>query len=81
MGYKINDFIDEFKESIRQLNKELRYIADKLEESIHRTHNIKFIAEVFIDDMLFHLEKIEPVMDEMGTQYSEELKKSLGDEF
>ena len=81
MGYKIDNFISEFGESIRQLNKELRYVADKLEESVHHTHDIKFMAEVFIDDMLFHLEKIEPVMGEMETQYSEEFKKFLGDEF
>jgi len=39
------------------------------------------MAEIFIDDMLFHLEKIEPVMGDMETSYFEEFKKFLGDEF
>ena len=81
MGYKIDGFINGFKLSIAQLNHELHYVADKLEESIHREHDIKFSAEVFLDDMLVHLENVEPVMGEMETRYFEEFKKFLGDEF
>ena len=81
MGYTVNKFINGFMVSIGQLNHELRYVADKLEESIHVVHDIKFSAEVFLDDMLIHLEDVEPVMDEMETHYFEEFKKNFGYEF
>ena len=81
IGYKINDFIDEFKKSIQQLNNELRYIADKLEGSIHTTHNIKFPAEIFLNDMMINLEQVEPSEGETETHYLEEFKKSLDQEF
>lgn len=81
MGYKINDFIDEFKKSIQQLNNEIRYIADKLKESIHTTHNIKFHAEIFLHDMTINLEQVEPSEGETETHYIEEFKKSLDGEF
>jgi hypothetical protein len=67
--------------SIGQLNHELRYVADKLEESIHVAHEITFSAEVFVDDMLIHLEKVEPAMGEMAAHYFEEFKNNLGSEF
>ena len=81
MGYKVNEFINGFRVSIGQLNNELCYIADKLEESIHVADNIKFSAEVFLDDMTIHLEDVKPVMGEMETHYSEEFKNVLGYEF
>ena len=81
MGYKINDFIDEFKKSIQQLNNEIRYIADKLKESIHTTHNIKFPAEIFLNDMTINLEQVEPSVGETEAHYLKEFKKSLDQEF
>jgi hypothetical protein len=75
MGYKVNAFINEFGKSIYNLNSELNYVADKLEESIHRVHDINFPAEVFLNDMLIHLKEIEPVMGEAETHYLDEFKK------
>jgi len=75
LGYKIDEFILDFKISIEQLNKELRFIADKLQEAIYHDNNIKFLVEIVLDDMLMNLEEIEPGTDETETFYSKELEK------
>ena len=49
MGYKVNEFINEFGKSIRQLNHELRYVADKLEESIHIAHDWPSPQKLHVD--------------------------------
>ncbi len=81
LGYKVGAFIDNFGESIRQLNTELRYVVERLEESIQCAHDIKFPIEIFIDGILIHLEEIQVGTGEVETYYANEFKNNLGFEF
>lgn len=75
LGYKIEDFINQFKLSITQLNSELRFLAEKLEGNIYRENGSKFLAEVFMDRMFIRLEEIEPGTGETETFYAQEFEK------
>ncbi len=81
LGYRIDKFINNFKEGVEQLNNELSYIADKLEGAIHQKHDLKFSIELFANDMLIRLDEIKPGTDETEEHYYNEFKKILSDEF
>jgi len=81
MGYKVDAFIDDFKNAVAQLNNELKYISDKMEEAMYRENKVIFPAEVFVDNMLFHLEDMMPGTGEAETHYFDEFKKVLGSDF
>ena len=81
LGYKIDKLINNFKESVEHLNNEICYIAYKLEGAIHQRHASKFLIEIFTNDMLIHLDEIEPGTGETEEHYYDEFKKVLGEEF
>lgn len=80
-GYKINYLIRCFQERIDQLNHELRYVAEKLEEASRLRHDIVFSIETFVEDMLIDLEKVEPGAGETEMHYFNEFQKILGGDF
>jgi hypothetical protein len=81
LGYKVDAFIENFRESIEHLNMELRHVSERLEESIQCSNDIKFPVEQFIDAILIHLEEIPLGVGEAETYYAGEFKKILGEEF
>lgn len=80
LTYKINKWIEGFKENIEQLNYELTHIAERIDEAVYLKHNIAFLKETFIEDMLISLEKIKPSRDRVE-KYFEEFSRIFGDEF
>jgi len=58
LTYKIDKWIEDFKNDIELLNHELILISEKIEEAVYSKHNITFLKETFIKDMLIDLEKV-----------------------
>lgn len=81
LGYKIDKFINSFKEGVEQMNNELSYIADKLAGAIHQKYDPEFSIEIFTNDMLIRLDEIGPGTGETEEYYHNEFKKIFGDEF
>ena len=81
LGYKIVDFIEESIRSIEQLNRELKYIAERLEETVYHENNITFLAEFFLENLLFSLEGVQPGTGETETHYANKFQEILKDEF
>lgn len=81
LGYKVSDCIDELKRGIRHLNDELQCMAEEIGEASYRMHDIAFLADTLVEDMLIDLEKINPSSDETGVHYINEFKKILGEDF
>ena len=64
LTYKIDKWINSFKGEVELLNQEITTIADRLDMAVFYKHNITFLQETFISDMLIDLEKIEPSRDD-----------------
>ncbi len=81
LAYKVCDFISTLQEGVRQLNKELRVVAEKLEAASYQKHEIACASQFFIDDMLIKLKGVKVGNGEAERYYRDELKKILGDDF
>ncbi len=81
LAYKITSHVTALGAFIEHLNNILRHMADEVDMSIYKEHHLTFLIEIFMDDMIIHLEKIKPGEDEIVQQYLGEFEKILGNDF
>ena len=86
LTYKIDRWIESFKRDIELLNDELISISERIEEAVYLKHNITFLKETFIKDMLIDLEKVKSsyvagIDRYYIDRYYQEFKKLFDEEF
>jgi len=86
LTYKIDRWIESFKRDIELLNDELILISERIEEAVYLKHNITFLKETFIKDMLIDLEKVKSsyvagIDRYYIDRYYQEFKKLFDEEF
>ncbi len=81
LTYKVTGWLPDFKGDIELMNGEIVMIEEKLRQAIYEKHNVAFLIEIFIEDMLTDLEKIKPSHEGRAGRYSVEIEKVLGAEF
>ena len=80
LTYPIVGWLASFKSDIEMLNGEIVTLEDKLQQASYTKNNMSFLIEVFVENMLIDLKKVES--DENGAErYFTEIEKNFGGEF
>ena len=80
LTYKITSWLPNFKDDIEMMNGEIMMLGEKIREASYAKHDIAFLIEVFIEDMLIDIEKVKPIRGR-AEKYFIDLEKTLGAEF
>ena len=80
LTYSIQSWVATFAGDVEMLNGETLMIGERMKLASYMKHNVVFLIEFFVEDMLIDLEKVKPSRDRVE-RYFKDCETALGDEF